>query len=377
MSRRQPLLSSVRRVVVKVGSQIIAPQGELDAERVHSIGAGLKRLHDQGIAVVLVTSGAVAAGRRKLGLVERPQSIPLKQASAAAGQVAIMQLWASSLEPALRVAQVLLTAEDMNIRSRFLNARNTFESLLALKVLPIVNENDTVAVEEIKLGDNDRLSALVASLVEAQLLVLLTDVDGFFDEDPTRSFTAIRHSWLDEVEDEHLSQAGPTRSSVGLGGMRTKLEAARLAGRAGVSTVIANGTLDDVLERIMADEDLGTWVAAPSTAVSQRKHWIAFSRKSAGRIAIDSGAVVALMEHGRSLLPSGIVGVEGEFGRGDSIAIVDLEGREIARGLAGYSSADLRRIAGCRSAEIETILGYRYLDEAVHRDDLVVLVEDS
>ncbi len=257
MHRRASVLSSTRRVVVKVGSQVIAPDGDLDETRFRALAAGIAGLRQRGLEVVLVSSGAIAAGSRRLGLSERPRTIPLKQASAAAGQIAIVQTWARCLEPDSKVAQILLTAGDLDERGRFLNARNTFESLLAMGALPIVNENDTVAVEEIKFGDNDRLSALVASLVEAQLLILMTDVDGFFDNDPSLVPEAVRHGWLDSVEDFHLQQAGPARSRVGLGGMRSKLEAARLAGKAGVATVIANGRVEGVIDRILNGEDVG------------------------------------------------------------------------------------------------------------------------
>jgi glutamate 5-kinase len=305
-------------------------------------------------------------------LKERPRTIPAKQAAAAAGQPALLRAYGSHLAPAGQaIAQILLTAEDVADRRRFTNARNTISTLLSLGVLPIVNENDTVAVEEIKLGDNDRLSALVTNLIEAQLLILLTDVDGFYTADPRRDPAAVRHVFLPELTPEHLSCAGPTRSEVGLGGMITKLEAARQAALSGASTVIARGGDPGVIEGILDGEPVGTWIAA-GRAIGSRKHWIAYSSAPAGALVVDEGARRALAEGGKSLLPSGIVEVRGDFVRGDSVSVLALDGAEIGRGLASYSAADLRRIAGRRSAEIEAILGYKYYDEAVRRDDFVL-----
>jgi len=369
---RAPHLERVRRVVVKIGSQVLAPHGELDPDTVASLCAQLVAARRRGLDVVLVTSGAVAAGRGKLGWKDRPRTIPAKQAAAAAGQPALLRAYASHLDPAGQaIAQILLTAEDVADRRRFTNARNTVSTLLSLGVLPIVNENDTVAVDEIKLGDNDQLSALVTNLIEAQLLVLLTDVDGFYSADPRRDPAAVRHVFLPELTPAHLASAGPTTSEVGLGGMVTKLEAARQAALSGASTVIAHGTEARVLERILDGEAVGTWIAA-GRAIGARKHWIAYSSAPAGAVVVDDGARRALAERGKSLLPSGIVEVRGDFGRGESVRVLALDGSEVGRGLVSYSAADLRRIAGRRSSEIEAILGYKYYDEAVRRDDFVL-----
>ena len=372
MNPRGPHLEKLRRVVVKVGSQVLAPRGELHADAVAALCAQLMALRRRRLDVVLVTSGAVAAGRGQLGWKERPRTIPAKQAAAAAGQPALLRAYASHLGPeGQAIAQILLTAEDVADRRRFINARNTISTLLSVGVLPIVNENDTVAVEEIKLGDNDRLSALVTNLIEAQLLVLLTDVDGFYSADPRRDSEAVRHEFLPELTAAHLESAGPTTSEVGLGGMVTKLEAARQAALSGASTVIACGTAPRVLERIVEGEAVGTWIAA-GRAIGARKHWIAYSSAPAGAVVVDDGARRALIEGGKSLLPSGIVEVRGDFVRGDSVRVVALDGAEIGRGLVSYSAADLRRIAGRRTTEIEAILGYKYYDEAVRRDDFVL-----
>ena len=377
MSRRSTFLQGVRRIVVKVGSQVVAPGGHLDDDVLDQLCEGLLWLRENDHEVVLVTSGAVAAGRRQLGLAQRPRTIPMKQASAAAGQIVILQSYAARLMPrGQAVAQVLLTADDLRDRRRFVNARNTLSTLLALGAMPIVNENDTVAVEEIKLGDNDRLSSLVANLVEAQLLIVLTDVDGFYDRDPTEDDEALRYEWIETLTEEHFSQAGPTTSTVGLGGMATKLEAARQAAASGTSTVIANGMQPRILQRILDGENVGTWIAG-GEGMGTRKHWIAYSSEPKGELVIDGGAADALTRRGKSLLPSGIVGVQGTFQRGEMVRIVSQEGVEIARGLAGYSVADLSRIRGHRSSKIEEILGYKYFDEAVHRDNLAILDGNS
>ena len=372
MSRRTEFLRDVRRVVVKVGSQVLAPDGFLDEDVLDDLCADIVELRSRDLEVVLVSSGAVAAGRRELGL-ERVQTIPQKQASAAAGQMLVLSGYGERLKRAGQsVAQILLTDDDMRDRRRFLNARNTFQTLLSLGLVPIVNENDTVSVDEIKLGDNDRLSALVANLVDAELLVVLTDVDGFHAEDPRTNPEANRYSFLEEIVDRHTEEAGPSVSGVGLGGMATKLIAARQAARSGTATVIARGTEARVLEKIVDGEEVGTWIAA-GRGIGARKHWIAYSSEVRGSIEIDSGAVAALVERKKSLLPSGISGVEGEFSRGATVRILSSEGREIARGLAGYSSDDLRTIRGRHSGDIEATLGYKYLDEAVHRDNLVLI----
>ena len=372
MNARAPYLEKVRRLVVKVGSQVLAPGGELDGATVGALCGQLLAARKRGLDVVLVTSGAVAAGRGQLGLRERPRTIPLKQAAAAAGQPALLRAYSSFLAPAgQEIAQILLTSEDVADRRRFTNARNTISTLLQLGVLPVVNENDTVAVDEIKLGDNDRLSALVTNLIEAQLLVLLTDVDGLYSADPRRDAAAERYEFLAELEPSHLSAAGPTSSEVGLGGMVTKLEAARQAALSGASTVIARGAEPRVLERILDGEPVGTWIAA-ARAIGSRKHWIAYSSAPSGVIVIDDGARRALVEKGKSLLPSGITEVRGDFGRGESVRVLGPDGVEIGRGLVSYSAVDLRRIAGKKTSEIESILGYKYYDEAVRRDDFVL-----
>ncbi|MDX1383976.1 MAG: glutamate 5-kinase, partial [Thermoanaerobaculia bacterium] len=287
-------------------------------------------------------------------------------------QIALVQSYAARLEPrGQAVAQLLLSADDVGDRRRHTNARNTVSTLLSLGVLPIVNENDTVAIEEIKFGDNDQLSAHVAQLVDAQLLVLLTDVDGFYDADPHHDPSATRYDFIDVVTSLHLGQAGPTTSGVGLGGMVTKLRAARQAALSGTSTVIAAGRGASVLERIAEGEDVGTWIAA-DRRLGARKHWIVYSSEPTGTLEVDAGARAALTERGTSLLPSGVTAVHGNFARGDSVRVVDDGGVEIGRGLATYAADDLRRIAGRQSSAIREVLGYKYFDEVIRRDDFVL-----
>ncbi|MCB0221912.1 MAG: glutamate 5-kinase [Chrysiogenetes bacterium] len=373
MSDRKKHLKDVRRIVVKVGSQVLAREGALSPESFDALSAQLSALIKAGHQVALVSSGAIAAGRFELGLKERPRTIPLKQASAAAGQAVVMREYSKRLaDHSLKVAQILLTADDLKNRRRFLNARNTLLTLFELGgVLPVINENDTVAVEEIKFGDNDRLSAHVTNLIGADLLVILSDIDGFYDADPNRVEGARRYEFIDQLTQVHFRQADTTKSDVGIGGMVSKLEAARMAALSGAATVIACGFESDVLGRILAGENIGTFFAG-GEGIGLRKHWIACSVEPTGDIIVDEGAVKALTGNGGSLLPSGIIEVLGDFGVGEAVRVKAVGGAEIARGLVTYTSDDLREIAGHKTGEIEEILGYKYYDEVIHRDDMVI-----
>jgi glutamate 5-kinase len=273
----------------------------------------------------------------------------------------------------LAVGQVLLTAQDIGDRTRYLNARNTLLALLGFGVVPIVNENDTVAVEEIKVGDNDNLSALVASLVEADLLVLLTDVDGLYTADPARDPGAAKLDLVETLTEEILTMAGTHEPGVSVGGMATKLQAAQKAAASGVPMVIASGRDPGVLGRILAGEPVGTYFLPKADRLGARKRWIGFAVAPQGRLAVDAGAARALTRQGRSLLPSGVTGVEGEFGAGDVVAVMDADGREFARGLVNFEAGELRRIRGAKTQEIEARLGYKSVDEVIHRDNLVIL----
>jgi glutamate 5-kinase len=372
--RRQ--LGRIRRLVVKVGSGLVTtPEAGPDRRRIAALAAELAALRAERIEVTLVTSGAIATGMARLALPRRPRSIPDKQAAAAVGQSALMRHYEVAFKRHRTVVgQVLLTAQDIGDRARYLNARNTLLALLRLGVLPIVNENDTVAVEEIKVGDNDNLSALVASLIEADLLVLLTDVDGLYTANPAVDREARKVETVDAVTDEIVRLVWAGAGAGAVGGMATKLQAARKAAAAGVPMIIANGRTERVLTRLLRGETLGTYFAPKADRLGARKHWIAFAVPPQGRVTVDEGAVRALTLGGKSLLPSGVVKVEGHFVAGEVVAVVgEPDGKEIARGLVNFDAPELERIRGAKTREIEARLGYRSFDEAIHRDNLVIL----
>jgi glutamate 5-kinase len=374
-TRRQ--LGRIRRLVVKVGSGLItAPDAGPERRRIAALAADVAAARGTPAReVVVVSSGAIATGMARLALPRRPRSIPDKQAAAAVGQSALMRHYEAAFKRhGLLVGQVLLTAQDIGDRARYLNARNTLLALLRLGVLPIVNENDTVAVEEIKVGDNDNLSALVASLIEADLLVLLTDVDGLFTANPVMDPAARKLDTVEAITDDvtRLVWAGAGAGSVG--GMATKLQAAQKAAAAGVPMIIANGRTERVLQRVLAGESLGTYFAPRIDRLAARKRWIAFAVPPHGRLTVDAGAVRALTLGGKSLLPSGVVRVDGDFAAGEVVAVADeAAGKEFARGLVNFDAPELRRIRGAKTREIEPRLGYKSFDEVIHRDNLVIL----
>jgi glutamate 5-kinase len=367
-------LTKARRIVVKVGSNLVTVPGlGSDPDRIERLAADVAAIrHDR--EVTLVSSGAIATGMARLALAERPRSIPEKQAAAAVGQSALMWQYEIAFKRyGIAVGQVLLTAQDIGDRTRYLNARNTLLALLGFGVVPVVNENDTVAVEEIKVGDNDNLSALVASLIEADLLVLLTDVGGLYTADPARQSGATKLDTVAEVTDEILAMAGTHGDGVSVGGMATKLQAAQKAAASGVPMVIASGRERGVLARILSGEAVGTYFVPKADRLGARKRWIAFAAPPQGRLLVDAGAARALTRQGRSLLPSGVTAVDGEFAAGDVVAVVDGESREFARGLVNFDAGELRRIRGAKTQEIEPRLGYKSVDEVIHRDNLVIL----
>jgi len=371
-TRRQ--LGRVRRLVVKIGSGLItAPDKGPDARRIGALADDIAAV-GEGREIVIVSSGAIATGMARLGLPARPRSIPEKQAAAAVGQSALMWHYEAAFKRhGIQVGQVLLTAQDIGDRARYLNARNTLLALLRFGVLPIVNENDTVAVEEIKVGDNDNLSALVAGLIDADLLVLLTDVDGLYTEDPAVSAAARKLDSVDEVtgDIERMAWSGTGAGSVG--GMATKLQAAQKAAASGVPMVIGSGRHEGVLARILKGEPVGTYFAPKADRLGARKRWIAFAVVPQGRLRVDAGALEALTHRKKSLLPSGIVHIEGEFAAGEVVAVVAQgDGRELGRGLVNFDAGELRKIRGAKTRQIEERLGYRSADEVIHRDNLVV-----
>jgi glutamate 5-kinase len=365
----------MKRLVVKIGSNILADDIEgLDTERISSIARSVSDLHNRGYDVVVVSSGAVAAGMMKLGLKVKPRDIKLKQAAAAIGQSSLMWAYERSFAAfGKKVAQVLLTRNDFSDRRRYINSKNTLLTLLAYRIIPIINENDTVATDEIRFGDNDNLASLVASIVEAERLIILSDVDGLYTEDPRRSTEAKLIDYADEISPELEKMAGGSGSIIGTGGMYSKILAAKRAVNNGIIVHIISGRKDGLLVSLMEGGKYGTTFTPNKEKLTSRKGWIAYGSRSKGNIFIDDGAVKALIEGGKSLLPSGILRVEGNFETGDAVYCLDSKGNRIAKGLTNYDSYEILRIMGRKTSEIESILGYKYSDEAIHRDNLVLL----
>ena len=364
--------SPIKRLVLKVGSSSLTyATGKLNIDQIEKLVRQMADLHNRGLDVLLVTSGAVGAGLGKLGLDKKRRTMPEKQAAAAIGQGMLLHMYEKVFaEYGVVVGQVLLTREDFADRRRFLNARNTLQALLSFNIVPVINENDTVAVDEIKLGDNDNLAAMVAGLVDADLLILLSDVDGLYDGDPGRPGSRMLGE-VYEINEDLESLAKGAGSKVGTGGMVTKIQAARIAMHSGLVTVIARASENDVVRRIVAGETLGTsfW---PSARLVQKKKWIAYGATVCGRIHVDEGAVRALQKGGKSLLPSGVTAVNGEFDVGNTVSIVDANGKEIARGIVNYCAVDVHKIKGCKTSEIADILGHKDYDEVIHRDNLAI-----
>ena len=366
-------LPAWKRAVLKVGSSLLAGDGGLSSRNAQHLAAFVEACQQQGREVVIVSSGAVAAGRAMLHASPRPgAAMAERQALAALGQAKLMAFWQGFfVRP---VAQVLLTHDDVRNRRRYLNAQATLRELLRCGALPIVNENDTVSVDELKLGDNDTLGAIVAALIDADVLFIATDIDGLYDADPRTTPGAQPMRIVTDPGDDILAMAGGAGSSVGTGGMRTKILAAQRAGAAGIDTVLFNGTRAAVSQALADHRLIGTRFIAARSRVAARKHWLRHAPVEAGAaIVIDAGAATALIDRGASLLPIGVADAQGEFRRGDLVEIIaaaDPAGARIARGVTQYSAADIRRIARKRSHEIESILGYNYGDTIVHRDDL-------
>jgi glutamate 5-kinase len=359
-------LDAIRRIVVKIGSAVLAPEGVPDDDAFIRLASGLDAARQAGVQVVLVSSGAVACGFRALGLDRPPKDIASKQAAAAVGQPALMARWARALSP-VHVAQVLYTAEDLDARPRFLNARRTMARLLEAGVVPIVNENDTVSFAEIKLGDNDRLSALTAGLVDAGLLLILSSVAGLYEAGRKDKVVPV----VQDVDDARR-HVRPEKPGVGTGGMETKLWAAGTAAGWGIPTVIAPGALDNVVPRVLAGEQIGTLFVPAAKGRAARKRWIQTAARPRGLIRVDAGCRAALTRRGASLLPGGVTAVEGSFPRGAPVQVADDTGAVFARGIAAYAADEIDRIKGQKAAHIAAVLGYSYCDEVIHRDDLVV-----
>ena len=368
-------LAGAQRAVVKVGSSLVTDEGRgLDAGAIARWAAQISTLHQLGKQVVLVSSGAIAEGMQRLGWRRRPQQIHELQAAAAVGQMGLAQAYESGFAAhGLRSAQVLLTHADLADRARYLNARSTLVTLLNLGVVPVINENDTVVTDEIKVGDNDTLAALVTNLVEADVLVILTDQSGLYSADPRVDSAAVLIGQAQAGDPQLEAIAGGAGSAIGSGGMLTKVLAAKRAARSGATTIIASGREDDVLVRMANGVSIGTTLTARDPVLTARKQWLADHLQLKGRLLVDAGAARALRREGKSLLPIGVLQVEGEFARGDVVSCVGPDGAEVARGLVNYSSSEARQIARKPSSEIAATLGFIEEPELIHRDNLVVL----
>lgn len=368
-------LSRAKRIVIKVGTSSLTDKSyRLEPRKVEKLAIEIVKLKKHGKEVILVTSGAIGAGIGKLDLKRRPRDIKVLQATAAVGQNILMSTYDRYFANYDQIiAQVLLTHEAFFNRQRYLNLRNTLVALLKSGIIPIINENDTVAVDEIKLGDNDNLSALVASNLDADLLIILSDVDGLYTYNPKRSKKAKLISVVDEITPE-IERIAETGGKTGVGGMKTKIQAAKVTMKAGIPLIIANGGEENILIRIIEGERVGTLFMPKTTRkMNGREHWILFAASPKGRIKVDEGAKTALIENSSSLLPSGIIDVENEFRSGDTVSIVDARGVEFAKGISNYSSSDIEKIKGAQSREIELILGRKDYNEVVYRGNLVLV----
>ena len=375
---REELLREVKRVVVKIGSNVLTAGSDvLHKEVFRNVAKNISSLKKDGYEVIIVSSGAVAAGRKSLTCIEQPVSIPQKQASAAIGQVRLMRLYEDCFNThGDNTAQVLLTHDALSDRKKFLNARNTLFTLLHCGIIPIINENDSVVVDEIKFGDNDILSALVTNLVDADLLLILTDCDGLCAQDPQCCEGATLIKVVDKISKEIEILAKGSSSSVGTGGMISKVDAAKKVSIYGIPTIVVNGNTKNIITGVFKGEDVGTLFLPRQTKLSSRKHWIAFNLKPKGTLIVDEGAKRAVVKMGRSLLSTGLVDVKGHFKFGDPVKCVDTNGVEFARGLVNYRAEDVFKLRGLHSRDIKKVLGYKHYDEIIHRDDLVVLEDD-
>lgn len=371
---RKETLACVRRIVLKLGSSVVTTDDGLDYRIISGIVDDVSRYSKNGKEFIIVSSGAVAAGVRHMGLREGARTIPQKQAAASVGQSRLMAVYEEAFGlHGIRVAQMLLTRDDLSHRRRHLNARNTLMTLLSWGVVPIINENDTVMVEEIKLGDNDNLSALVATMADADLLITLTDIEGFMDCDPRLNADACLIPLVDEITEDIKKLAGSDSTGPGRGGMASKLDAASKVRVSGIPMIIAKGKSDNIIPRIMDANLCGTLVLPSKEKISSRKHWIRYNLEPEGHLEIDDGAARAVTSSGKSLLPIGVIGVQGHFEHGAAVTVRDSHGKDLAVGLINYSSEEMQKIIGHQTAEIDWILGYRRNDEAIHVDNMVLL----
>ncbi|MGD9209534.1 MAG: glutamate 5-kinase [Desulfobacteraceae bacterium] len=372
-NERSFVFNSARRIVVKVGSNVLTQNAGLNLKAIRAISRQISRLIDAGLEVILITSGAMASGIRKIGLTYRPDEIPKRQAIAAVGQAGlILEYEKAFAKDQRKVAQILLTSEDLNHRQRYLNARNTIHTLLSWKVIPIINENDTIRVEEIKLGDNDNLAAMIALLMDADILINLTDIDGLYDKDPRTYSDAKLISEVSTYKRQLEAYASAIPGALGTGGMLSKIKAARKVTSAGIPMIIAKGDKRNILINLYQGKPLGTYFVPKAKKMASRKSWIAYTLKPKGNLVIDNGACKAILNNGKSLLPGGIIQVIGEFRAGAPVQIMNSEQNVLAHGLVNYGAAEIRKIMGLKSGQIKECLGDKPYDEVIHRDNLVV-----
>jgi glutamate 5-kinase len=376
MNIREEILSNVSKIVIKIGTRVLTDEdGLVDKNRIMELSKQVVKLRLKGFSVVIVSSGSIGAGISALGLQKRPSILPELQAAAAIGQGKLIEVYNECFEKhGYHAAQLLLTRQDFEDRQRYLNTCNTLHSLLNFKTIPIINENDTISVEEITFGDNDILSALVTNLLRADLLILLSSVDGLYTTPPAPGKSCRVLSVVDSISDDIKKLAFKQKTKEGVGGMESKLEAANIATGSGEAVIIANGMQPDILSKIMNYDDVGTLFVPYNKKITSRKRWIGFTVKPKGKIYIDEGALSALQKKGKSLLPSGVVKIEGKFIKGDVVSIVGVdEKREVARGLMNYSADEVRKVKGLRTSLIKKTLGYKPYDEIIHRDNIVLL----
>ena len=370
--------NGAKRVVVKVGSNVLTADHGLNLKAMRSIARQVGKLIETGLEVILVSSGAMASGVKKIGLSARPDELPKRQAVAAVGQAGLMMEYEKAFgRHNLKVAQILLTSEDLSNRKRYLNARNTLNTLLAWRVVPIINENDTVWVEEIKLGDNDNLAAMITLLMDADLLINLTDIDGLFNRDPRIYPDAELITTVTRINQDTEKYAGEIPGALGTGGMTSKIKAAKKVNSAGVPMVIARGDRPNILLKLFSGQKHGTFFIPQKQRLTSRKCWIAYSLKPKGTITIDEGAVKAILKNGKSLLPSGIVAVKNDFGIGAAVEFQNQRNESLGIGLVNYSSNDINKIKGLKSSRIKQVLGHKSYDEVIHRDNLAITAEDE
>jgi len=373
---RKAILANVKRVLIKIGSAVLTGENGLDLQIIEQLVDEMAQLTKEGYQIVIVTSGAIASGKHRMGITGKLKSMPQKQAAAAIGQSRLMRVYSNSFgKYSIFVAQILLTMSDLTDRKRFLNVRNTLSTIIDWGVIPIINENDSVAVDEIKFGDNDHLAAMITNIIDGQLLINLTSTEGLYDRSPSKSKKAKLITLVKEFTEEIESAATDETTEVGLGGMKSKVIAAKAVTASGIPCVIAPGKKKGVLHDIFAGKEVGTLFLPASEPLSSKKYWIAFTLKSQGKLFLDEGATRALIDEGKSLLPSGITNVEGDFSIGDPVTCVDMEGTQLAKGLVNYNSSDIRKIMGLKTSKIEQVLGYKDYDEIIHRDNMAVIKE--